>query len=93
MPNTKYNGWTNYATWRVNLEFYDGDDFDRYKEFVDTYVGDHCAYDLGQYLSYEVDEAMDSNNETASSYARAFINDVNWTEIGKHALEALSETA
>ena len=22
----KYNGWTNYATWRVNLEFFDGDD-------------------------------------------------------------------
>ena len=20
-----YNGWTNYATWRVNLELFDGD--------------------------------------------------------------------
>ena len=23
MSNTKYNGWTNYATWRVNLEMFD----------------------------------------------------------------------
>ena len=22
----KYNGWTNYATWRVNLEIFDGMD-------------------------------------------------------------------
>jgi hypothetical protein len=24
MTNTDYNGWTNYATWRVNLEIFDG---------------------------------------------------------------------
>jgi hypothetical protein len=24
---TKYNGWTNYATWRVNLEIIDGTQF------------------------------------------------------------------
>ena len=26
MSNTTYNGWTNYATWRVNLEVFDGMD-------------------------------------------------------------------
>jgi hypothetical protein len=26
--DTKYNGWTNYATWRVNLEMVDGYDPD-----------------------------------------------------------------
>ena len=24
--NTKHNGWTNYATWRINLEIFDGYD-------------------------------------------------------------------
>ena len=24
MKNDTYNGWTNYATWRVNLEIFDG---------------------------------------------------------------------
>ena len=24
MKDQKYNGWTNYATWRVNLEIFDG---------------------------------------------------------------------
>jgi hypothetical protein len=26
MNDQKYNGWTNYATWRVNLEIFDGID-------------------------------------------------------------------
>ena len=25
LPNIEYNGWTNYETWRVNIEFFDGD--------------------------------------------------------------------
>ena len=29
MNDTKYNGWTNYATWRVNLEIFDGMDFEQ----------------------------------------------------------------
>ena len=32
--NTTYNGWTNYATWRVNLEIFDG--FDPYDYFSDN---------------------------------------------------------
>ena len=28
MSDTKYNGWTNYATWRVNLEIFDGNELD-----------------------------------------------------------------
>ena len=32
MNDTKYNGWTNYATWRVNLEMIDGSDW-------------HCRFD------------------------------------------------
>ena len=27
MTDKTYNGWTNYATWRVNLEVFDGGDW------------------------------------------------------------------
>jgi hypothetical protein len=30
MSDTKYNGWTNYATWRVNLEMFDGANWNDY---------------------------------------------------------------
>ena len=39
MNDKTYNGWTNYATWRVNLEIFDGMDFrDRADEVIRTYV-------------------------------------------------------
>ena len=37
-----YNGWTNYATWRVNLEIFDG--YDPYDAGHDSATS---AYDLG----------------------------------------------
>lgn len=30
----RYNGWANYETWRVNLEYFDGDDFERFEDYV-----------------------------------------------------------
>ena len=76
----KYNGWTNYATWRVNLEMFDGGDF--------ASDNDLDAYDLGQNLR---ETAMESLSEQASGlaldYALAFLEDVNWYEIAEHQIE------
>ncbi len=41
--DTKYNGWTNYATWRVNLEIFDGGEFSNMaacemREFVEELI-------------------------------------------------------
>lgn len=42
MGDVTYNGWTNYPTWRVNLEMFDG---------YDGASGNNLeAYDLGQSL-------------------------------------------
>ena len=42
MKDTTYNGWTNYATWRVNLELFDGSDqfwsADSAREFVEEII-------------------------------------------------------
>ena len=65
-----YNGWTNYSTWRINLE-YELSDYDHYKAFD------------AEALKEMVEEHLESNceNETTLSYALAFIDDVNWHEI------------
>ena len=36
----KYNGWTNYETWRVNLEMFDGMSFER--EGGETVTAEFC---------------------------------------------------
>jgi hypothetical protein len=70
MQNTTHNGWTNYATWRVNLEMFDGSETywtaESAREFVEEII-------------------IDSTPEgVARDYALAFISDVNWQEIAEH---------
>ena len=46
METTKYNGWTNYATWRINLEIIEDIEFETHqtaediKELVESVVLD-----------------------------------------------------
>ena len=83
MSNTTYNGWTNYATWRVNLEIFDG---------IDSEVFDLSQepYDLGHDLKAHAEELIDMSSQEglARDYALAFLNDVNWHEIAKHMIVA-----
>jgi hypothetical protein len=76
-----YNGWTNYATWRINLEWFDGVD----DVFIDAYKGDD-VHDFADNLRSYVEDALDqqSNHDMVLSYALAFIQDVNWHEIAQH---------
>ncbi len=75
MRDTKYNGWTNYATWRINLEIL-GD-----IEFEEKVTADH--------LKDIVEECVFTNFNTCDTprliedYARAFIDEVNFYEIAK----------
>ncbi len=49
MSDTTYNGWSNYATWRINLEIFDGfDPSDYYSSFDPTDVHE-LADSLQQY--------------------------------------------
>ena len=74
MKNTQanYNGWSNYATWRVNLEMFNDLDQDGWN--------DSSADDCKEYA-----EMVIENEATESSfsldYAMAFLQDVNWQEI------------
>lgn len=91
-----YNGWTNYATWRINLEVFDGLEpndlgcFSRYKEPE--------LSDVAEYLSEHVDEILCNHASGGPcgegltlDYARAFVDQVNWHEIAQHFIDAWAE--
>jgi len=76
---TEYNGWTNYATWRVNLEMFDGADY--------ASDNDLDAYDLGQMLRGVAEDLLsEQGSEMVLDYALAFLSDVNWHEIAQHQI-------
>lgn len=83
MSDTTYNGWTNYATWRVNLEIFDGLPA---AEFFDL---DQEPYQLGRELQEHAENLItDYKNEPTivQDYALAFLSDVNWREIAQHMI-------
>ena len=86
MTDNTYNGWTNYATWRVNLELFDGHPVD-----IDD---DADAYDLGQDLrNLAIDYLGEQASGLALDYAEAFLADVNWYEIAQAMIDNAKEDA
>lgn len=73
----KCNGWTNYATWRVNLEILSDMEFEEQVHMVDL-------KDLVEELVF-----IDVNECLAADYARAFIAQVNFYEIAESINEEL----
>jgi hypothetical protein len=90
-PDTRYNGWTNYPTWRVNLELL-SDYCDSLESERQTFSS---AYDLAQELrrytegiisgeEYGRDDEKDPCVRMAVDYALSFVSDVNYDEIAAH---------
>ena len=79
----KHNGWTNYATWRINLEIIDGIEFEvktcaaTIQEIVEDVV--FSQYELG------------NGSHLVEDYARAFVSEVNFYEIAQSINERLDE--
>ncbi len=74
-----YNGWHNYATWRVSLEIFDGMEID------EPWSWERCR----DYAEEILENESDGSNTLVLSYAFAFINDVAWGEISKYLNERL----
>ena len=92
--DTKHNGWTNYATWRVNLEMFDGFDV---QDAYPVEVAENDAYGLSLQLKNYADnlvcDPFDDSRLFAVDYARAFLQDVNWYEIATHLLNDIKAEA
>lgn len=87
--DTKYNGWSNYATWRVNLEMFDG-------QSPEDVTGDRNidADDLADALKDQADNIISgegSREGLAVDYARAFLSDVDWQEIAEGMVDAYKD--
>ena len=86
MTNTTYNGWTNYATWRIALEL-----FDNYNPFEDEKDPYELSKMLQEYLEdnlmLDINMDLDINRSMCMDYAMAFISDVNWYEIAEHLIK------
>ena len=96
MSNDKtYNGWTNYETWRVNLECVDG--FDPYDPPFSGLSDDKDSniYHLSECLKEYVEECLfaytDIKPSLVEDYARAFLQNVNWREIAGHLIADYAE--
>ncbi len=64
----KYNGWTNYETWRVALECFPS------KDFWEDVSAEFCKDLIEEHIEQE-------STGLARGYALAFLADVNWHEI------------
>lgn len=82
MEKDTYNGWTNYATWRVNLEIFDSID-----PWEDWELGAD-PYELAQALKAYAQEILAEDGEgLALDYALAFLDDVDFLEIARAMIE------
>ena len=85
---TQYNGWTNYATWRVNLEIFDG------TTLRDLSLHRRDIWEVKSALKEYAQDTIehDCKNDLTLSYARAFLDDVDWHEIAQHMMEDAEDT-
>lgn len=85
MTDTTYNGWTNYATWRINLELIDQD------YYIENFTGTD-TYELSLALQNYVESLLEETSDGITlDYALAFISDVNWYEIAEHIADNFPE--
>jgi hypothetical protein len=80
--NEGYNGWYNYATWKINLEFGFCDYAEEYKDYDEDM--------LQEYVEEALLQECTSENTMVYNYAMDFISDVYWKEIVEH-IEGLDD--
>lgn len=91
-----YNGYRNYATWRINLEIFDDsysiigmmtDGADDIEQAIDWLDADRMQSFADEVIFGEVD----ASNTLMASYANAFLDDVDWDQISELLVETLTD--
>jgi len=95
----RYNGWTNYETWAVNLWLSNEEPSYRYWEEVSQEVADgaeatniftraeQARFALADRLKAEHEEALPELQGFAGDLLNAALSEVNWGEIAEALLE------
>ena len=77
MNDKKYNGWRNYATWRVRLEL-----FDEPCEVLENFTAQDCKDWAENYIADWAETFPNgSGYNLMIGWALAFMDDVDWQEI------------
>lgn len=88
---SQYNGWTNYETWRVNLEMLDGmtiEDFGYTVRYSDPDDMEKLVEDLAGSLEEYVNELVEQDSKGfALDLAQSFLSKVDWEEIAEHMVD------
>lgn len=85
---TECNGWSNYATWRINLELIS--DIEKDEIMLPT---PYSVSELADYLREYAQDAVSASvgdpegQCLALDYALSFLSEVNWYEIAKHKMD------
>ena len=75
MNENKYNGWSNYPTWRINLEILGDIQWDEYElETLDVEM-------LKEYVEHVIFDNYSGKMGLMEDYARAFLANVDYREI------------
>ena len=81
MNENKYNGWSNYPTWRINLEILGDIQWDEYElQTLDVEM-------LKEYVEHVVFDNYSGKMGLVEDYARAFLANVDYREILESILE------
>lgn len=80
-----YNGWSNYATWRVYVDIFSDYDFD---DTFDLLNNEDCKEITTQIL-FEDNDFIATN--LIAQYAGLFLSEVNFNEIAEHVNEIIKD--
>ena len=78
MLNETHNGWTNYATWRVNLEMFDFSNGPWQHPLEEDITPEQCKEFVEDFIYNSADA-----DSLVQGWAMAFLSEVNWHEIAE----------
>ena len=76
MLNETHNGWTNYATWRVNAEMFDFSNGPWRYPLAEDITPEQCKEMVEDFIYNNADSLV-------QGWAMAFLSEVNWHEIAE----------
>ena len=94
-----YQGWSNYATWRIMLEIFGNMDLEDFEqcigvENIENIEVSTVADNMKEYVTELLEEQSnkgESGDNLVLDYALAFINDCNWYEMAQSRIDDIKE--